>query len=246
MARSSRRKSKSGPGSARVAQARDAAMKSNFLTCILWLAAVAAFAGSPMPPVIKIVHRYIWPQMPAEAFAGKPKTLYIGGDKYARVEEEPDPERHIHGLTICNEPDIWMINLLGHHGQHLVDPGPTFATHHLILGREAVGELRGLEFGREVDFFQRHQAVRQPAVLIEGLSCEALAVTQGNYRIVLCLKPDTHLPFQLDVFKAGAPQFSIRYLTYDTDVPFTAALFKPPGDIVINETGASATPPVQP
>lgn len=215
-------------------------MKSNFLTCVLWLMAATGFAGSPMPPVIKIVHRYIWPQMPAEAFAGKPKTLYIGGDKYARVEEEPDPERHIHGLTISNEPDIWMINLLGQHGQHIIDPGPTFVTHHIIIGRDAPGDLRALEFGREVDFFQRHQAARLPPMLIDGLRCEAFAFTQGGYRVVLCLKPGTQKPFQLDVIKEGAAEFSIRYLCYETDVPFTSALFKPPPEIRMTEAKPSS------
>ena len=82
-------------------------MKRNLLTGVLALAAQAAFAGSPMPPLTRIVHRYIWPGGSAEAFAAKPKTLYIGGDKYARVEEEPDPEVKIRKLP--EKKDIYFI-----------------------------------------------------------------------------------------------------------------------------------------
>ncbi len=215
-------------------------MKRNFVICVLGLVAQAGMAGSPMPPVIKIVHRYIWPDASAQAFATKPKTLYIGGVKYARVEEEPDPERHIHGLTICSEPDIWMINLDGRRGQHIADPGPTYVTHHPIIGRDAPGDLQTLEFGKELDFFQRHGVnVLEPRI-IDGSRHEASEFTQAGYRVVLCLRSDNRLPFQLDVFKGGKTAFSIRYLSYDTNVPFNATLFKPPSGITMTEV--SSTP----
>jgi hypothetical protein len=97
----------------------------------------AAFAGPTRPSVIKIVSRFISPQIPPDSFAAKPKAVYIAGDSYARVEEEPDAARGIHGLIIISEPDSWMINLLDHSGRHMVDPGPTFIIHHNILGRES-------------------------------------------------------------------------------------------------------------
>lgn len=215
-------------------------MRRHVLFCALVLAVQTGLAGSPVPPLTRIVHRYILPGVPAEAFAAKPKTLYIGGDKYARVEEEPDPERHLHGLTICSEPDIWMINLDGHRGQHIVDPGPTYVTHHIIIGRDAPGDLRALEFGKERDFFQQRHATRLEPRVIEGVRCEVSEFTQDSYRVVLYLRPDTHLPFQLDVIKDGKAGFSVRYLSYDTDFPFSAALFKPPPDIMMTDAKANA------
>lgn len=215
-------------------------MKRNLLTGVLALVAQAGFAGSPMPPLTRIVHRYIWPKMPADAFVAKPKTLYIGGDKYARVEEEPDPERRLHGLTICSEPDIWMINLAGHRGRHIVDPGPTYVTHHPIIGRDAPEVLRTLEFGKELAFFQQHRATRLEPRIIDGVRCEVSEFTQDSCRVVLCLRPDTHLPFQLDVIKDGKAEFSVRYVSYDTDLPFSAALFKPPADITMTEAKTNA------
>lgn len=223
-----------------VARAHRAAMQRYFLILALLTIGGSGFAGSPVPPLTKIVHRYIWPGGPAEAFAAKPKTLYIGGDKYSRVEEEPDPERHIHGLTICSEPDIWMINLDGRRGQHIVDPGPTYVTHHIIIGRDAPGELRALEFGKELAFFLQHHAARLEPRVIDGVRCEVSEFTQDSYRLVLCLRPDTRLPFQLDVIKDGKAEFSIRYLSYDTEFPFSSALFKPPTDITMTEAKANA------
>lgn len=216
-------------------------MKRSVLIGLLALASSPGRAGSPAPPLIKIVHRYIWPGGAADSFATKPKTLYIGGGKYSRVEEEPDPERHIHGLTICREPDIWMINLDGHRGQHLVDPGPTYVTHHVIIGRAAPGDLRALEFGKEREFFQQHRATRLESRVLEGVWCEVSELVHDSYRLTLCLRSDTHLPFQLDVIKDGKAEFSVRYLTYDTEFPFNSALFKPPGDIAITE--AKSNPP---
>ena len=215
-------------------------MKRRLLIGLLALGVQSCWAGTPVPPLTKIVHRYIWPDGSPDAFAAKPKTLYIGGDKYARVEEEPDPERHIHGLTICSEPDIWMINLEGRRGQHIVDPGPTYVTHHIIIGRDAPGELRALEFGKELAFFLQHHAARLEPRVIDGVRCDASEFTQDSYRVILCLRPDTHRPFQLDVIKDGKAEFSVRYLSYDPEFPFSSALFKPPADITMTEAKAKA------
>src|SRR5438045_7621317 len=71
----------------------------------------SAFAEPTKPKVIKIVSRFISSEIPPNSFAAKPKTIYIAGDSYSRVEEEPDREHGIHGLIIVSEPDSWMINL---------------------------------------------------------------------------------------------------------------------------------------
>jgi hypothetical protein len=62
--------------------------------------------------------------MPSESFAAKPKTFYLAGEKYGRVEEQLDSEHGLHVLFITNEPDSWIVNLVNKTAQHIVDRGP--------------------------------------------------------------------------------------------------------------------------
>jgi hypothetical protein len=215
-------------------------MKRYLLLFSLALGVQAAMVESSKPPVIKIVYRNMAPSIPADSFGAKPKTIYIGGETYARLEEEPDPERHIHGLLITSGPNIWMINLFGRHGRHLVDPGPTFVTHHNILGLEAIKELSTLEFGKELDFFKNPHARPVEAKVIEGQDCDGSEYRRPPYRLVLYIRKDTHAPFQLDIFKDRTRPYSVRYLTYETGIPFDAALFRPPPDIPMTELKAGS------
>jgi hypothetical protein len=211
-------------------------MKHNLLTLVLALVAQVALADAPKPPMVKIVYRTMAPEVPADSFGAKPKTVYIAGDTYSRLEEEPDPEQHIHGLIITSEPDCWMINLFGRRGQHIVDPGPTFVTHQMILfDREAPEEFSRFEFGNELEFFNKHYAAPLEAKVIDGQRCDASEYRQSPYRIVLYVRPDTHTPFQIDIFKDNKIKFSVRYLSYETGIPYIAALFQPPPDVAMTE-----------
>ena len=75
---------------------------------------------------------------------------------------------------------------------------------------------------------------------MEGVRCEVSELVQDSYCLALCLRPETRLPFQLDVIKDGKAEFSVRYLTYDTEFPFSSALFKPPADVAMTEAKAGA------
>ncbi len=199
----------------------------------------AAPAAAPRI-MTKIVSRYISADTPPDSFAAKPKIAYMAGTTYSRAEEEDDPAQHLHQLIICVEPDIWVINLEGMQGRHIVDPGPTFEVHNPLLGTEASGNLSSLEMGKEVAFFQEHGATRLGKLTIEGQSCEAFEYKESNYRLVLNSRRDTHQPFQLDVFKDGKLDFSVRYMSYETDLPFDPALFTPPANASITEVKANA------
>src|SRR5437660_9646426 len=61
-----------------------------------------------------------------DSFAAKPKTFWRASNQYCRADEEPDPQNGIHGRTLINEPDAWLINLADNTAQHVVDHGPTF------------------------------------------------------------------------------------------------------------------------
>ena len=198
-------------------------------------------AAEPKPPMTRIEYRAISPKIPADSFAAKPKIQYIAGTTYSRTEEQPDPAEGIHGLIVCAEPDIWMVNLFPRTAQHIVDPGPTFITHHNILDRDAPKEFASLEFGKEIEFFRSHHAAPLEAQSLDGQRCEVSEFKHESYRIVLFVRADTRKPFQLDVFRDDKAFFSIRYLSYQTDIPFDAALFKPPAGITITEAKPSNT-----
>ena len=183
----------------------------------------------------RIECRNISPKIPADSFGAKTKILYIAGTTYSRTEEQPDPPAGIHGLIVCAEPDIWMVNLIPRSGQHIVDPGPTFITHHNILDRDAPKEFSTLEFGKEIEFFRSRHSMPLETQSVDGQRCEASEFKHASYRVVLFIRADTHKPFHLDVFRDGKAFFSIRYLSYQTDLPFDPTLFKPPANVTITE-----------
>ena len=131
-----------------------------------------------------------------------------------------------------------MINLEDHQGKHIFDPGPTFETHNTILPPKTPGELGSLEMGKEAEFFEQHHATKLEPVTIEGQRCEASEFKDGTYRLVFNVRQDNHRPFQLDVFKDSKLDNSVRYLSYETDLPIKAELFKPPTDVNIIEQRA--------
>jgi hypothetical protein len=95
---------------------------------VLALAALSLnFSADDTP--IKMTHvivRMSGTDIPADSFATKPKVYRRAGSRYCRVDEEPDPDMGIHGRTVINEPDAWLINLADHTARHIVDRGPTF------------------------------------------------------------------------------------------------------------------------
>jgi hypothetical protein len=198
-------------------------------------------AAAPKPLMTRIEYRNISPKIPADSFGAKPKVLYIAGTTYSRAEEQPDPPEGIHGLIVCAEPDIWMINLIPRTAQHIVDPSPTFIAHHNILDRDAPKEFSSFEFGKEIEFFRSHHATCLEAQSLDGQRCEVSEFKHESYRIRLFVRADTHKPFHLDVFRDDKPFFSIRYLSYQTDLPFDPVLFKPPAGVRIQEAKPSNT-----
>src|SRR5687768_16786202 len=106
------------------------------------------------------------PKLSPEAFARTPRLLYRHGTRYGRLEEQPDPDKRIHGLIVVNEPDIWIINLMGSTGQHVVDPGPSIEFHVPILSGAGNVHWTGFEFGSEVAYMKAVGAV--PSQLADG------------------------------------------------------------------------------
>jgi hypothetical protein len=192
----------------------------------------------------KIVFQRVSSNVALDSFAAKPKTICLVGDKYWRVEEPPNPERGTHNLSITREPDGWIINLADKTGRHMLDPGPTFiARLPIIWVPKANGQtdaadkgFEDLNFGDEVRFFYQHKARDLGLRTVEGKECKAFAIKSDGREAVLLVAPDTDKPVQLDVTRDGKPDFTIRYLSYETDLPFDPSLFEPPPGIKITES----------
>src|ERR1700746_704201 len=63
--------------------------------------------------------------IPADSFTAKPKVIWRASNQYCRIDEQPDTTNGIHGRTIINEPDAWLVNLADSTARHIVDKGPT-------------------------------------------------------------------------------------------------------------------------
>jgi hypothetical protein len=216
-------------------------MKNLFLLVVV-VAFVCLRAESAEPQMTKIVSRMISPQVTRSSFAAKPKTLYLAGEKYARAEEQPDSEHGIHGLIITSEPDSWIINLMDKTGRHIVDPGPTFVMHAPIFWTakqkgqpDPDKEFKDLDFGKEAQFFREHGAREAGMRKVDGKDCKALSIKSASREVTLFLDSNSGRPYQVDIIKDGKLDFSVRYLSYETNLAFQRSLFRPPTGVKIVE-----------
>ncbi len=57
---------------------------------------------------------------------------------------------------------------------------------------------------------------------------------------MLYITVGSHAPFQLEAYKDEELDFAVRYVSYETKIPFDASLFKPPSDINFTEDSSKA------
>jgi hypothetical protein len=209
--------------------------KFSILLCLL-VTSKLVWAESTNQTMTKVVYRDILTNLLSSSFAAQPITLYRFGKKYGRIEEAPDSVLKIHGLIIVDEPDAWMINLITKTGVHMVDSGPTYEFHDLIVSPHAKTQaefrtftslpINKFQFGKEVEFLKTYKA--------EKLSDHYELIIDG-YTIELFPKAGTEIPYQLKIFK-GEPLISyLQYDEYKTDLPLDLSLFAPPPGIKISE-----------
>lgn len=159
------------------------------LACLL---TASLLAQQPPKTMTKMVVQLQAPDVPAESFAAKPKTLIRAGTQYCRTEEEPDPDQGIHGLMIVNEPDAWMVNLETKSAQHMVDPGPTFNCRMPIFAARLSGvpedeakQIGALEFGYELEFFKSKGAIGKPGGVLQTKETTAYKLNFGDSTLAL-------------------------------------------------------------
>jgi len=189
----------------------------------------------------KLVVHLQSPDVPGGSFAAQPKTMYRAGSRYCRIEEFPDTEHGIHGLAVINEPDTWLVNLITKTAQHQVDPGPTF---NCRLPLFALGEdiksaadtrsqVMGLEFGRELAYFEEKGATSGPGPTLQGKTTKAYTVGIGDSQLVLFTNGTPERPVAV-AKQHGGKRDVYWYGTYE-EVPFDAKLFAKPEGVKIED-----------
>jgi hypothetical protein len=175
------------------------------------------------------------------SFAAKPKVFYRAAERYCRTEEAADPEHDLHNLMIVNEPDYWTVNLVSKTAQHGVDPGPTFNCHLPIFGcgspqslDQETKEIRGLEFGRELEFFENKGAVPEPGPVLFKHETTMYKAQVGTATLTLFLAKSPELPIAVSL-KRGDKNDVFFYSQY-ARMEFDPKLFAKPADVKIEDS----------
>jgi hypothetical protein len=220
----------------RVAQPdRLASMRLPFLT--LLLVAIAADASADCAPdkMVKVVFREATPGIDKNSFAAKPKAIWRLGSQYGRLEEQTDSENGIHGLTIVNGRDVWVVDLLQKTGRHSVDSASTSGFHApMVAGEDIPGAVSEMEFGCEFQYM-RAKAVKSEMVEIAGNKFRQYRATEGRFVLKLYAFPDRDIPFGFGVLKDGALLFYYQYMEYGTNLDIDPSMFARPGGITYTD-----------
>ena len=206
------------------------------VTLILCLLRAGVCADSEPVKMTHVVARMSGTGIPTDSFGAKPKVYWRASNRYCRVDEEPDPEKGIHGRMVINEPDAWLVNLADNTAKHLVDQGPTFNCRLPIFDSDpdaTKGKIGELEFGRELEFFRENGA--KP---IEGPKLEFKAnyyeLVIGDSILKLVERADIHAPIMIGLIRRDNAHW-VRYLLWDDQVPFKADLFQKPTGVKVEE-----------
>jgi hypothetical protein len=179
--------------------------------------------------------------VPETSFAAQPKTMYRAGTRYCRIEEIPDTEHGIHGVVVINERDTWLVNLLAKTAQHQLDPGPTFNCRLPIFvsgediksAADTRSQLMGLEFGRELPYFEGKGATSGPGPTLQGKTTTAYTVEIGDSQLLLFTSGKPEKPVAV-ARQRGSKREVYWYGTYE-EVPFDPQLFAKPEGVKIED-----------
>lgn len=182
-----------------------------------------------------LVFRFVDPNVAADHFALAPREMWRLGTRYLRMEEPPDREKGLHGLVIIDEPHAYIINRTDNRGVHMVDPGPTFNVHMPIFPYPDTSEIHQLEFGREVEFFESHNAQPMPNVKAEGQRYQARLLEIDDATLILFTHEATGQPAQLTL-ESKMDSYRVHYETYETGLEPDMGQFRVPAGVMISDT----------
>ena len=186
--------------------------------------------------MIHVIAQMSGTDIPAGAFAGKPKTMWRASNNYCRIDEEPDPQQGLHLRTIMNEPDAWLVDLASNRAKHMVDPGPTFNCRMPIFAFDmamAKGKIGELEFGHELEFFQKNGAIEVSGPKLE-FKAAYFELELNGMILELVERVDIHAPILIALLQ-GDKTTQVRYLLWEDQVPFKIDLFSKPTGVTMEE-----------
>jgi len=187
--------------------------------------------------MLKIVTRNITPGTEKGSFAALPTTSYLFGNKYARIEEEPDAALKLHGLIIVNEPDVWMINLWDKTGRHIVDTEKEGSFHAPIIPDADVKmgkKILEFEFGNELEFMKNNNA-QISQIDIDQKAYDLYSLEIEGVKIELILEKERQVPHIARVIEGKETVYAVAYDEYEPNLTANLALFDPLEDIEIFE-----------
>lgn len=204
---------------------------------IFIVSAVAVCANDVPTKMTHVIVELSGSDIPDGAFAGKPKTMWRASNSYCRSDEEPDPEHGLHLRSVMNEPDAWLVDLVSNRAKHMVDPGPTFNCRMPMFAFDmsmVKGKIGELEYGRELDFFQKNGAKQVDGPKLESFEAKYYELTIDGMILTLVERVDIHAPIMIALIQ-GEKITKVRYLLWDDQVPFNMDLFAKPTGVNMEE-----------
>jgi hypothetical protein len=214
-------------------------MKIALLTAAaILMVPLGGFSADDVPTkMIHLIAQMSGTDIPVNAFAGKPKTMWRASNSYCRIDEEPDADHNLHLRIIMNEPDSWLVDLANNRAKHMVDPGPTFNCRLPIFAFDMAmmkGKMGELEFGHELQFFQKYGGKQVDGPPLESFKANYYELALDGMVLTLVERVDIHAPILIALIQ-GEKVTQIRYLLWDDQVPFKAELFAKPTGMNMEE-----------
>jgi hypothetical protein len=224
-------------GSPRSRHSEELAVMSRCLLALgLGLVASVAHAAACAPPaMVRMVVRDVTPGMPADGHAAKPWVTYRQGSGNIRMEEAEDPARKLHLLIVTHEPDTWFVNLTDNSGNHIVDPGPTFAAHAPIFtGKGVSPEITALEYGCEAAFVAAKAPKPESRTTVGGEPLAIHVFRKGEERVEISMTAKG-APRQAAYYRGQTLLKLFRYDAYVSGMALNPVLFSAPKGVAYAE-----------
>jgi len=187
----------------------------------------------PTEPLIKIVFRNATPGIDTDSFAAKPKTLYLLGSHYQRLEELPDFEAGIHGLIVSNERDTWMVNLANKTGKHIVDNATNYDIYAPVVS-DRTDSFEGFNFGFELSYME-DAGVKPTQVRLGDRDLVQYEYSKGQMQLRLMVSAKEKIPYAAGLFDSGKLMHMVRYEEYKVNLEPEPTLFEKPSGISYTE-----------
>jgi hypothetical protein len=187
--------------------------------------------------MIKIDVRVMGPGIRPGTYAALPKMIYRAGANYARMENAPDAKARIEKVTIIAEPDAYSVDLIDHTGTHAIDQGGPDDLHLPMVmpfdPNHKLGALDRLEFGAELDFFQKAGAAKSAGPIVNSKPTDlyTLKIPTGQAKLITREGSDVPIFVSWNM-KEGT--YKYEYSSY-VDVPFDRKLFARPNGVKFRE-----------